>query len=55
MFSPVSFNDPNSNTELTLKSPALFIYKPVAFPDPSVSCLSVADITALSMVFMRPK
>ena len=54
IFSPVSFNEPNSNIEVTLKSPALFNEIPVEFPDPSVNSFKVAVIAALSIVFIKP-
>ena len=54
IFSAVSFKEPNSKIAVTLKSPALFKYKPVTFPSPSLSCLRVAEIAVLSSVFIRP-
>ena len=54
IFSPESFNDPNSKIAFTLKSPALFKDRPVPFPAPSLNSFNVAEITALSIVLIRP-
>ena len=54
IFSAVSFNDPNSKIEFTLKSPTVFINNPVPVPVPSVIYFKVAVIAALSMVLINP-
>ena len=50
---PVSFKEPHSSIADTLKSPPVFIYNPVLFPVPSVSCFNVAVIAKLSVVLIR--
>ena len=50
----MSFKDPNSNIDVTLKSPDVFKNIPVEDPDPSVNSFKDAVNAKLSIDFIKP-